>query len=95
LGQRYYHAPEPSLAALSAGYASYVERDPAADEHLDPLLRALQALPTGPPADVDIVTWRGIMTRIMCTPYNRRDPWLLAVVRREVRRRRPLSGACV
>jgi len=93
-GQRFYHEPEASLTNLSAGYNTYQARSEDLDEHLDHLLLAIQAAsappatPGEPPsllAGTDVVTWRGILTRIMSTPYYRHEPWLLAVTRHRVR----------
>jgi len=28
---------------------------------------------------VEFVTWRGILTVVICTPFNRRESWELAV----------------
>ena len=66
-----------------------VERESTLDERLDPLLTALLGLaPTQRAAalsGVHIVTWRGILTRILCTPYCRNEAWQLAATRHKVR----------
>ncbi|XP_029657264.1 decapping and exoribonuclease protein [Octopus sinensis] len=31
--------------------------------------------------NTDFISWRGCLTRLMCTPYENRDGWLLAVTR--------------
>ncbi|XP_006637401.3 decapping and exoribonuclease protein isoform X3 [Lepisosteus oculatus] len=73
----------------------YVKRDEAVKEGLDHLLRwilanrsKLRGTPdqggTASPAfnsrlDVDFVTWRGHLTKLLTTPYETREGWLLAV----------------
>lgn len=36
----------------------------------------------------DFVTWRGIITRIICTPFKANDSWSFNVMRRDVRAKR-------
>ncbi|KAJ8652535.1 hypothetical protein O0I10_011860 [Lichtheimia ornata] len=52
--------------------------------HLDTLLDTLMTarLNGAPDVDhVDSVTWRGIMTKIFCTPFTRNEPWKLRATR--------------
>lgn len=82
---------------LSAGYPElFRERDESTPEYLDALLESLQHIRPqlerddanncgsnrsviGPPGTV--VTWRGIMTKILCTPYNSNESWIFSVCR--------------
>ncbi|KAI8374469.1 RAI1 like PD-XK nuclease-domain-containing protein [Radiomyces spectabilis] len=70
---------------LSVGYEQWITRDPSLMEHLDTLLDALtdteQKLQKPELSKVDIITWRGIITKIMCTPYTRNEPWELRATR--------------
>ncbi|KAL7753456.1 decapping endonuclease targeting mRNA [Sorochytrium milnesiophthora] len=75
---------EPSLASrngdLNAGFDQYLSRNLGEVEPLDNLLRALESTSqwqNGLRSSVDVVTWRGIMTRILTAPYNNSDPWEL------------------
>ncbi|CAO3635367.1 unnamed protein product [Mucor fragilis] len=58
-----------------------IQRDESIPEHIDTLLDALTNANAKQPDDsqitADIVTWRGIMTKILCTPYSRKEPWEL------------------
>lgn len=65
-----------------------IQRDESIPEHLDTLLDALTNVNAKQPQDnqitADIVTWRGIMTKILCTPYSRKEPWELRATRHNV-----------
>ena len=57
----------PTLGAdLSKGYDSFVKHDDSIDEHLDSLLAAIanHEKQTGKPIDAQVVTWRGMMTKV-------------------------------
>lgn len=85
---KYYYNPPPG-ASLSRGYPHKFEKhDDGGDEHLDGLLRAVADLErSGTYAaqgkesaaevpvklDVGLVTWRGMMTKILTAPYAERD----------------------
>jgi RAT1-interacting protein len=58
---------------LSAGFDKFIKWDDSIDEHLDGLLKAITALEqeTDTRQKTDIVTWRGIMTKIMSAPFDR------------------------
>ncbi|KAK9468965.1 RAI1 like PD-XK nuclease-domain-containing protein [Lipomyces arxii] len=60
---------------LSAGYNTFKKRDDSEDEHLDGLLLSLQhhEEQTGRKTMADIITWRGVMTKLLCLPYNKND----------------------
>lgn len=51
---------------LSKGYNSFRQRDDSGDEHLDGLLDTLVEAEkrNGKKTEVDLVTWRGMMTRV-------------------------------
>lgn len=88
---RFYSEPDlnPDFD-LRDGYRDrYVKRDESVKEKLDHILKWIiynkskltskdmlkQAL------DVDFVTWRGHLTKLLTTPYETREGWLLAVSR--------------
>ncbi|KAK6541631.1 decapping endonuclease targeting mRNA [Orbilia ellipsospora] len=69
---RYYYTPALH-GDLSGGYDSFIKHDDSVDEHLDSLLESLIELEkkTGKRSteDVDFVTWRGMITKIMTVPF--------------------------
>ncbi|KAE8388856.1 RAI1 like PD-XK nuclease-domain-containing protein [Aspergillus alliaceus] len=68
---RYYYPP--SLPAdLNHGFDTFQKLDDSADEHLDALLESMLALEkdTGKKCEADIVTWRGMMTKILTAPFD-------------------------
>ncbi|RCH99426.1 Protein rai1, partial [Rhizopus stolonifer] len=58
---------------LNGGYEDRIQRDESIPEHIDTLLDAITHAKED--LSVDIVTWRGILTKILCTPYSRKEPW--------------------
>jgi RAT1-interacting protein len=67
-----YFKPKGLPLDLNQGYPDrYITRDPAS-EHLDSLLDATKSI-----VRQDFCTWRGIITKIICTPYCKRDDWEL------------------
>ncbi|KAJ3282294.1 Dom-3 Z [Borealophlyctis nickersoniae] len=79
----YYYPPDVKNCNLSEGYPDrFVTRDPT-PERLDALLKCLQHLNQDKakrgrePYVPKFCTWRGIMTKIFCTPYSRNDRWEL------------------
>ncbi|MCJ1256826.1 decapping endonuclease targeting mRNA [Lignoscripta atroalba] len=68
---RYYWPPRLG-ADLSKGFDTFKQLDDTADDHLDSLLQTLMALEgeTGMKCEADIITWRGMMTKIMGTPFS-------------------------
>lgn len=62
---RYYHPPNLG-ADLSKGFKTFEELDDSKDEHLDGLLRTIMNLEqsTGKRCEADIITWRGMMTKV-------------------------------
>ncbi|KAI5806651.1 RAI1 like PD-XK nuclease-domain-containing protein [Peziza echinospora] len=66
----------PTLGAdLSRGFDTFVKHDDAIDEHLDALLSAMVKVEreTGAKTEADFVTWRGMMTKMLCLPFDRRS----------------------
>ncbi|XP_061702589.1 decapping and exoribonuclease protein-like [Syngnathoides biaculeatus] len=90
---RYYAEPEKSPHFdLSDGYRDrYVQRDENVKEKLDHVLRWILAnrpkltqkadASSSSALDVDFVTWRGHLTKLLTTPYETREGWLLAVTK--------------
>ncbi|MCJ1285206.1 decapping endonuclease targeting mRNA [Xylographa opegraphella] len=68
---RYYYPPRLG-ADLSKGFDTFKQLDDNADDHLDSLLKTIMALEgeTGTRCEADIVTWRGMMTKIMTAPFD-------------------------
>lgn len=64
---RTYYTPRLD-DSLSGGFELFVKHDDSVDEHLDGLLEALVELErkTGERVKADIVTWRGMMTKVCC-----------------------------
>ncbi|XP_069558870.1 decapping and exoribonuclease protein [Brachyistius frenatus] len=90
---RYYVEPDqnPSFD-LSDGYKDrFIKRDESVKEKLDHILRwvvanrsklnSRAAAASSCALDVDFVTWRGHLTKLLTTPYETREGWLLAVTR--------------
>ncbi|XP_051905505.1 decapping and exoribonuclease protein [Hippocampus zosterae] len=90
---RYYVEPEKSPHFdLRDGYVDrYIKRDESVKEKLDHILRWILANRTkltgrseassSSGFDVDFVTWRGHLTKLLTTPYETREGWLLAVTK--------------
>ncbi|KAL8674602.1 MAG: hypothetical protein Q9168_000977 [Polycauliona sp. 1 TL-2023] len=68
---RYYYPPTIG-ADLSKGFDSFQQLDDTADDHLDSLLKTIVDLEsrTGEKCQADVITWRGMMTKIMATPFD-------------------------
>ncbi|CAL1717182.1 unnamed protein product [Somion occarium] len=85
---RYYVHP-PRNADLRHGYDRWIRR-PEERGRIDNLLRAVIRVRTNMDAqdlngagwlrDIGIVSWRGVMTKIMTAPYEERDSWELNVM---------------
>ena len=65
----------PRLGAdLSQGYETFDKHDDSGDEHLDSLLKTIAAheQEAGKKIDAQIVTWRGMMTKVSrnCTNFR-------------------------
>jgi hypothetical protein len=63
---KWYYPPQLG-ADLSKGYEQFVKHDDSADEHLDSLLKTIMnhEKETGKPIDAHVVTWRGMMTKVI------------------------------
>ncbi len=71
--------------SLAAGYPDkFIQRKHDINEHLDALVLSLGDYQKAarqqnlPPITPDIVTWRGMMTKILCTPYLK-DAWAMNI----------------
>ncbi|POR39587.1 Uncharacterized protein TPAR_00221 [Tolypocladium paradoxum] len=71
---KWYYTPQIG-ADLSKGFHTFQKQDDSKDEHLESLLKAIMAheQETGQKIDANIVTWRGMMTKIMGTLFEQFD----------------------
>ncbi|KAI0457993.1 RAI1 like PD-XK nuclease-domain-containing protein [Xylaria acuta] len=71
---QWYYPPKLG-ADLSKGFEKFDKHDDSIDEHLDSLLKTIisHEQEEGKKIDANIVTWRGMMTKIMSTPFEDRD----------------------
>jgi RAT1-interacting protein len=62
---KYYYTPRLG-ADLSEGFDTFVKNDDSKAEHLDSLLKTIAAHEekTGQKIDANLVTWRGMMTKV-------------------------------
>lgn len=62
---RWYYPPQLP-ADLNRGFDTFQKLDDTADEHLDALLDTVAALEkeTGKRCEADVITWRGMMTKV-------------------------------
>ncbi|PYH28690.1 DXO/RAI1 family decapping nuclease [Aspergillus neoniger CBS 115656] len=67
-----YYYPPCLPADLNRGFESFQKLDDSADEHLDALLETVMALEqeTQKKCEADIITWRGMMTKILAAPFD-------------------------
>lgn len=85
---RYYTEPEsnPNFDLRDGFKDRYVKRDENVKEKLDHLLKWIVSNktkvtstdPSKHALDTDFVTWRGHLTKLLTTPYENREGWLLA-----------------
>lgn len=68
---RYYYPPNLGVD-LSKGFDTFQQLDDTADDHLDGLLKTIIDLEqrTGTKCTAEVVTWRGMMTKIMAAPFD-------------------------
>lgn len=71
---KYYYNPKLGSSLLE-GYDTFEKFNESADEHLDSLLKSLMLLEQKQGARIaelegGIVTWRGMMTKILTAPYE-------------------------
>ncbi|PQE13825.1 RAI1 protein [Rutstroemia sp. NJR-2017a BBW] len=71
---RYYYPPYLG-ADLSKGFDTFKKLDDEADDHLDSLLKTIinYEQKEGKKVEVDVVTWRGMMTKFMAAIFADRD----------------------
>lgn len=71
---RYYYPPSIG-ANLSDGFETFRSLDTTKDDHLDGLLKAIMHFEkqTGKRCQPDVVSWRGMITKIMSAPYDKFD----------------------
>ncbi|CAM1508299.1 Fc.00g051470.m01.CDS01 [Cosmosporella sp. VM-42] len=71
---KYYYTPQLG-ADLSKGFETFQKHDDSGNEHLDSLLKPIVAheKETGKKIDANVVTWRGMMTKIMAAPFDQMD----------------------
>ncbi|KAI1498534.1 RAI1-domain-containing protein [Biscogniauxia marginata] len=71
---QWYYPPEIG-ADLSKGFDKFEKHDGSKDEHLESLLKTVMAHEEeeGKKIDAEVITWRGMMTKIMSTPFDDRD----------------------
>ncbi|KAJ5358527.1 Decapping nuclease rai1 [Penicillium cataractarum] len=67
-----YYYPPSLPADLNIGFDTFQKLNDAADEHLDALLDTIVAMEkeTGKMCETDIVTWRGMLTKILTAPFD-------------------------
>ncbi|OJJ43730.1 hypothetical protein ASPZODRAFT_19035 [Penicilliopsis zonata CBS 506.65] len=68
---RYYYPPHLPVD-LNQGFETFQKLDDTGDDHLDALLETIIAheKETGKKCEVDIITWRGMMTKILTAPFE-------------------------
>ncbi|KAG9305069.1 hypothetical protein G9A89_007709 [Geosiphon pyriformis] len=76
---RYYYPPTLNEKInLSEGYESFVERNSSIEPLnclIDALIDRQKSLSSNILGGIDVVSWRGIFTKILCTPFARNDAW--------------------
>ncbi|RMZ83657.1 hypothetical protein DV738_g987, partial [Chaetothyriales sp. CBS 135597] len=76
---RYYYPPNLAGGGidLSKGFESFRQFDGSKDGHLEGLLDAIVAheQEKNGKLETEIITWRGMMTKIMTVPYANLDDW--------------------
>ncbi|WWC98132.1 hypothetical protein V866_005023 [Kwoniella sp. B9012] len=75
-----YYRAAPIGSDLNYGYERRVERDESVDEHLDGLCDALREVQGKGERKGGIITWRGMITRIMTAPYEDREGWEMTAI---------------
>lgn len=81
----YYYLPESALDKqidLSSGFKDFIQKDESKPQHLNELLQSIKhgEQLRGEKINADIVTWRGIMTKLLCLPYNKTEDIDLNIV---------------
>lgn len=77
---KYYYPPQLG-ADLSLGFDTFVKHDDSKAEHLDSLLKAIVSheQETGSKIDANIVTWRGMMTKVLTISLASFDLWPIPI----------------
>lgn len=72
---KWYYPPQVFGADLSKGFETFDKHDDSVDEHIESLLKTIisHEQETGKKIDAHVVTWRGILTKIMSSPFDDRD----------------------
>lgn len=79
-----YYWPAEIGVNLSDGLNRVISRDEGVNEHIDAILEALMAYERDhgcQKTKVDIVTWRGLVTKLVVLPYSRSDGFELHATR--------------
>ncbi|OBT78450.1 hypothetical protein VF21_00990 [Pseudogymnoascus sp. 05NY08] len=73
-GLRYYYPPRLG-ADLCKGFETFEKLDESQDDHLESLLKTIVGVERerGGRVEVDVVTWRGMMTKLLACPFEDRD----------------------
>ncbi|KAL9613723.1 MAG: hypothetical protein Q9167_001737 [Letrouitia subvulpina] len=68
---RYYYPPNIG-ADLCRGFESFQKRDDTVDNHIDGLVKSIMNFEqkSGTECKTDIVTWRGLITKLLATAYD-------------------------
>ncbi|TFK49688.1 RAI1-domain-containing protein [Heliocybe sulcata] len=76
-----YYADPPRGAELGYGYERWIKR-PEERGRIDSLLKAWTRARDrqGGMPEIGVVSWRGVMTKILTAPYEERDGWDLSVM---------------
>jgi RAT1-interacting protein len=79
-----YYYPPDLPADLNIGFNTFQKLNDSPDEHLDALLDTIAALEkeTGKKCEADIITWRGMMTKVSSPYRNMRCLWTLFLTRK-------------
>ncbi|XP_060587638.1 decapping and exoribonuclease protein-like isoform X2 [Ruditapes philippinarum] len=75
---------------LRKGYRKMIRKDDSKPEYIDNILRWITNNPdelsikgthegTSSQLNTDFVCWRGLLTKFLCTPYENREGWLVAI----------------
>lgn len=66
---------ETSLTDLNLGFKEFIEKDESKPMHLDQLLKSIIVYEksTNQKVKADIITFRGIMTKLLCLPYTKNE----------------------
>lgn len=83
---KYYVHPDSVNFNLSEGYREFIGKDETVKEYIDHLLSWLLAnseklISKNQQLSTDFVCWRGLLTKILCTPYESQDGWIICVTK--------------